>query len=194
MREGFIAQYTNYYQEMTELLLRRHGTDATRGCDREALGGGVAHAVTAFHRAAAPGGRSAGSPWIPAFLELKRKRERCRSAVNLLYVQRYSDEGREADFPARAAGPRATSTATKVAQPPKKPQPGRSRLAQQELAVVEDRLWKEYPRFMELTQAETGHSRGSAKRLLRPGEALLTYSLLKDKIAIFAVTPIRLPV
>ena len=61
-----------------------------------------------------------------AFLELKHQAKHCRKGVNLLYVQRYSKEGREADFPARAAGPDDFNGDESVAAP-KKPRPGRSR-------------------------------------------------------------------
>ena len=53
---------------------------------------------------------------------------------------------------------------------------------------MEERLRKEFPRFMELTQPKPVTVEALQQRLLRPGEALLTYALLKDKTAIFAVT------
>ena len=61
-------------------------------------------------------------------------------------------------------------------------------LAQQELAAIEDRLWKNYPRFTGADPTKTRYGRGSAKTAAAPDEALLTYALLKDKTAIFAVT------
>ncbi len=186
VREGFIAQYTNYYQEMTELLLRLHGTDTKRGHDREALAvvsRTQSRLFTELLRQADVGRFSADT----AFLELKRGRESLQERVNLLYAQRYSKEGREADFPARGAGLDAFNGNDEIAIS----KDAASRpltLAQQELAAVEDRLWKEYPRYMELTQPKPVTVEDLQKRLLRPGEALLTYSLLKDKTAIFAVT------
>ena len=186
VREGFIAQYTNYYQEMTELLLRLHGTEATRGYDREALAvvsRTQSRLFTELLRQADIGRFSAD----PAFLELKRQREALLERVNLLYVQRYSREGRDADFPAREAGADALNGEEDVTAP-KETAARPLTLAQQELAAVEDRLWKNYPRFMELTQPKPVTVEDLQKRLLRPGEALLTYALLKDKTAIFAVT------
>ena len=186
VREGFIAQYTNYYQEMTELLLRLHGTEATRGYDREALAvvsRTQSRLFTELLRQADIGRFSAD----PAFLELKRQREALLERVNLLYAQRYSREGRDADFPAREAGADALNGEEDVTAP-KETAARPLTLAQQELAAVEDRLWKNYPRFMELTQPKPVTVEDLQKRLLRPGEALLTYALLKDKTAIFAVT------
>ncbi len=186
VREGFIAQYTNYYQEMTELLLRLHGADATRGYDREALAvvsRTQSRLFTELLRQADVGRFSAD----PAFVELKRGRESLQERVNLLYAQRYSKEGREADFASRGAGPDAANGDEDSAVP-KEAASRPVTLAQQELAAVEDRLWKEYPRYMELTQPKPVTVEDLQKRLLRPGEALLTYALLKDKTAIFAVT------
>ncbi len=187
VREGFIAQYTNYYQEMTELLLRLHERDATRGYDREALAvvsRTQSRLFTELLRQADVGRFSTDA----AFLELKRGRESLQERVNLLYAQRYSKEGREADFPTRGAGPDALNGNEESAVP-KEVASRPLALAQQELAAVEDRLWKEYPRYMELTQPKPVTVEDLQKRLLRPGEALLTYVLLKDKTAIFAVTP-----
>lgn len=186
VREGFIAQYTNFYQEMTALLLRLHGADATRGHDREALAvvsRTQSRLFTELLRQADVGKFSAD----PAFLELKRNRESLLERVNLLYAQRYSKEGREADFPARGAGPAALNGDEESAAP-KEAAARPLALAQQELAAVEERLWNEYPRYMELIQPKPVTVEDLQKRLLRPGEALLTYSLLKDKTAIFAVT------
>ncbi len=186
VREGFIAQYTNYYQEMTELLLRLHGADSTRGHDREALAvvsRTQSRLFTELLRQADVGKFSSDK----AFLELKRNREALQERVNLLYAQRYSKEGREADLPARGAGPGAFNGDEEAAVPmavATRP----ITLAQQELTAVEDRLWKEYPRYMELTQPKPVTVEDLQQRLLRPGEALLTYVLLKDKTAVFAVT------
>ncbi len=186
VREGFIAQYTNYYQEMTELLLRLHGADSKRGHDREALAvvsRTQSRLFTELLRQADVGKFSAD----PAFLKLKRGREALQERVNLLYAQRYSREGREADLPARGARP-AILDGDEESAVPKEVAARPITLALQELEAVEDRLWQEYPRFMELTQPKPVTVEDLQKRLLRPGEALLTYALLKDKTAIFAVT------
>ena len=123
----------------------------------------------------------------PAFLELKRQREALLERINLLYAQRYSKEGREADYSTRETGPDALNGDEENAAP-KEAASRPVTLAQQELAAVENRLWKDYPRYMELTQPKPVTVEELQKRLLRPGEALLTYSLLKDKTAIFSVT------
>ncbi len=186
VREGFIAQYTNYYQETTELLLRLHGTDAKRGYDREALAvvsRTQSRLFTELLRQADVGRFSKDS----AFLELKRKRESLLERINLLYAQRYSKEGREADAPARGAGPDALN-GNEDSAAPKEAASRPLTLVQQELAATEEQLWKEYPRFMELTQPKPVTVEALQQGLLHPGEALLTYALLKDKTAIFAVT------
>ena len=65
----------------------------------------------------------------------------------------------------------------------------RAVVMEKELATVEQRLWREFPRYMELTQPKPVTVEELQKRLLRPGEALLTYALLNKRTAIFAVTP-----
>src|SRR3989344_4385490 len=145
VREGFIAQYTNYYQEMTELLLRLHGANARGGHDREALAvvsRTQSRLFTELLRQADVGRFSAD----PAFVELKRGRESLQERVNLLYAQRYSKEGREADFSAREAGTDALNGDEDSAVP-KEAVARPVTLAQQELAAVEDRLWKGDPRL-----------------------------------------------
>ncbi|MEK7816090.1 MAG: CHAT domain-containing tetratricopeptide repeat protein [Pseudomonadota bacterium] len=184
VREGFIAQYTNYYQEMTELLLRLHGADGARGHDREALAvvsRTQSRLFTELLRQADVGRFSTE----PAFLELKRKRESLQERVNLLYARRYN---READFSGREAGPGPDTFNADEETAPRQTSDRPIALAQQELAAVEERLRKEFPRFMELTQPKPVTVEALQQRLLRPGEALLTYALLKDKTAIFAVT------
>ncbi len=57
-----------------------------------------------------------------------------------------------------------------------------------ELRVVEDQLLLRYPRFMELTNPRPVTVEDLQQKLLKPGEALLTYVLLPQETVIFAVT------
>ena len=66
VREGFLAQYTNYYQEMTELLLRSAWYRCNARLRPRGAGGGVAHAAR-FSPSSCARRTSAGFPWIPRF-------------------------------------------------------------------------------------------------------------------------------
>ena len=125
VREGFIAQYTNYYQEMTELLLRLHGADGARGHDREALAvvsRTQSRLFTELLRQADIGRFSAD----PAFLELKRQRQRCWSAS--ICCTPNATAGKAGTPISRRAKPgRMPLTAKKTSQHPRKPRRDRLR-------------------------------------------------------------------
>jgi CHAT domain-containing protein len=56
------------------------------------------------------------------------------------------------------------------------------------LAGVEATLWRDYPRFMELTNPRPVSVQDLQQKLLRPDEVLLSYVLLPQEAVIFAVT------
>jgi CHAT domain-containing protein/TolA-binding protein len=60
--------------------------------------------------------------------------------------------------------------------------------AKRQLAETESTLRRVYPRYMELTQPQPVTVADLQQRLLRPGEALLTYAVLPRRLVAFAVT------
>lgn len=56
---------------------------------------------------------------------------------------------------------------------------------------AEAALWRDYPSYMELQAPRPVTVEDLQKRWLRPGEAVLAYFLLQDRVAIFVVTPER---
>jgi CHAT domain-containing protein len=60
-----------------------------------------------------------------------------------------------------------------------------------DLIGAEERLWREYPRYMELANPRPVTVEDLQEKLLNPGETLLSYVLLPNETLIFAVTPVR---
>jgi len=60
--------------------------------------------------------------------------------------------------------------------------------ANAELAALEDVLWRDYPRFMELTNPRPVTVQELQQKLLHPDEVLLSYVLLPQELVMFAVT------
>src|SRR5205823_7393134 len=60
--------------------------------------------------------------------------------------------------------------------------------ATKDLAAAEDRLWRQYPRFMELANPRPVTVEDLQQRLLKPDEALISYVLLPLETVIFAIT------
>jgi CHAT domain-containing protein len=107
----------------------------------------------------------------PAFLGLKQKREDAhekieslRLAVVTMPANQPGTDARRSDLSAQLAAANA------------------------ELAALEDVLWRDYPRFMELTNPRPVTLQDLQQKLLRPDEVLLSYVLLPQEVAIFAVT------
>lgn len=70
---------------------------------------------------------------------------------------------------------------------------------QDELGSIEARLWREYPRYMELDDPRPVSVDELQRNVLRPGEHLLAYFRLKNQLLIFMVAPdefrlVRVPV
>ena len=66
--------------------------------------------------------------------------------------------------------------------------------AVQTLKSIEDRLWRDYPRYMELIAPRPVTVQDLQQRLLKPGETVLSYFLLPQAAAVFVVSRERLSV
>ncbi len=64
----------------------------------------------------------------------------------------------------------------------------RIEVAENAVKAVENRLWQEYPRFMELAQPRPVTVDDLQKKLLRPGETLLSYFVQPEVVAIFVIS------
>jgi CHAT domain-containing protein/tetratricopeptide (TPR) repeat protein len=169
-RAAFLGQYGNIYLETIKVLLQLHRTSPQGGYDREVLeiaSRNQSRVFTEMMRQADVAKFSGD----PAFLGMKQKREilheqieGLRLAVVTLPPNQPGTEARRGDLNAQLA------------------------LANGELAALEDTLWRDYPRFMELTNPRPVTLQDLQQKLLRPDEVLLSYVLLPQEVAIFAVT------
>jgi CHAT domain-containing protein len=169
-RAAFLGQYGNIYLETIKVLLQLHRGTPAGGYDREVLeiaSRNQSRVFTEMMRQADVAKFSADS----AFLGMKRKREdlherieSLRLAVVTLPPNQPGTEARRGDLNAQLA------------------------LANGELGTLEDVLWRDYPRFMELTNPRPVTLQDLQQKLLRPEEVLLSYVLLPQEAVIFVVT------
>jgi CHAT domain-containing protein/tetratricopeptide (TPR) repeat protein len=169
-RAAFLGQYGNIYLETIKVLLQLHRTSPQAGYDREVLeiaSRNQSRVFTEMMRQADVAKFSAD----PAFLDLKRKRkdlhekiENLRLAMVTMPLDQPGTDARRSDLNAQLAA------------------------AGGELTTVEDALWRDYPRFMELTNPRPVTVQDLQQKLLRPDEVLLSYVLLPQEAVIFAVT------
>ena len=169
-RAAFLGQYGNIYLETIKVLLQLHRGSPQAGYDREVLeiaSRNQSRIFTEMMRQADVARFSAD----PVFLGVKRKREdlqerieNLRLAVVTLPLSQPGLDARRRDLSAQLAAENA------------------------ELTALEDALWRDYPRFMELTNPRPVTVQDLQQKLLRPDEVLLSYVLLPQEVAIFAVT------
>lgn len=169
-RAAFLGQYGNIYLETIKVLLQLHRTSPQAGYDREVLeiaSRNQSRVFTEMMRQADVAKFSAD----PVFLGLKRKREdlhekieNLRLAMVTMPLNQPGTDARRSDLAAQLAA------------------------ANGELTPLEDALWRDYPRFMELTNPRPVTLQDLQQKLLRPDEVLLSYALLPQEVAIFAVT------
>lgn len=169
-RAAFLGQYGNIYLETIKVLLQLHRGSPQAGYDREVLeiaSRNQSRIFTEMMRQADVARFSAD----PAFLGVKRKREdlqekieSLRLAVVTLPLEQAGLDARRRDLSAQLAAETA------------------------QLTALEDALWRDYPRFMELTNPRPVSVQDLQQKLLRPDELLLSYVLLPQEVAIFAVT------
>jgi len=169
-RAAFLGQYGNIYLETIKVLLQLHRSSPQAGYDREVLeiaSRNQSRIFTEMMRQADVAKFSAE----PMFLGLKRKREDLHEKIDNLRLglattplDQPGTQARRSDLGAQLAA------------------------ANGELTAMEDALWRDYPRFMELTNPRPVTLKDLQQKLLRPDEVLLSYVLLPQEVAIFAVT------
>jgi len=169
-RAAFLGQYGNIYLETIKVLLQLHRSSPEAGYDRQVLevaSRNQSRIFTEMMRQADVAKFSSD----PAFLKLKRRREDLQEKVENL---RLAIVTMPLDLPARDA--RRSDLEGQLAA------------ANADLAAQEETLWRDYPRFMELTNPRPVTVQELQQKLLRPDEVLLSYVLLPQQAAIFAVT------
>jgi CHAT domain-containing protein/Tfp pilus assembly protein PilF len=169
-RQAFLGQFAYVYRELLRILVTLHAQAPGAGYDREAL------AVTSRSQSRvfsemlkqADVARFSGNP---AFAQQKGRREELQGRINGLRFTYLSI----AESQAGAAGQKTQIGA-------------QLRDAETALKQVEDELWRDYPRYMELANPRPVSVADLQQRLLKDGEALVTYALLPAQTVVFAVT------
>ena len=169
-RQAFLGQFAYVYRELIRILVSLNLQTAGQGYDREALAVASRSQSRVFSEMLRQADVARFSD-APAFAALKKRREGAQERITALRFALLS----VADGQAGAAGQR-----TQIAL----------QLAGQEAALksAEDELWRDYPRFMELTNPRAVTVDELQKNLLREGEVLVSYALLPNDAIIFAVT------
>jgi len=169
-RAAFLGQYGNIYLETIKVLLQLHRAAPQAGYDRDVLeiaSRNQSRIFTEMMRQADVAKFSAD----PAFLSAKKKREDLQESIENLRLAIVTMPLAQAGLDARRSDLGAQLA-----------------LAKAELAALEDALWHDYPRFMELTNPRPVAVQDLQQKLLRPDEVLLSYVLLPQELALFAVT------
>ncbi len=169
-RQAFLGQFAYVYRELIRILVALNVQTPGQGHDKEALAVASRSQSRVFSEMLRQADVARFSD-APAFAALKKQRESAQERITALRFALLS----VADGQPGAAG--------------QKTQIGRQ-LTEQEavLKTAEDTLWRDYPRFMELTNPRPVTADDLQKNLLREGEVLITYALLPNQAVIFAVT------
>ena len=169
-RQAFLGQFAYVYRELIRILVALNVQTPGQGHDKEALAVASRSQSRVFSEMLRQADVARFSD-APAFGALKKQRETAQERITALRFALLS----VAEGQPGAAG--------------QKTQFGRQ-LAEQEAALktAEDTLWRDYPRFMELTNPRPVTADELQKNLLREGEVLITYALLPNQAVIFAVT------
>ncbi|TAK71955.1 MAG: tetratricopeptide repeat protein [Betaproteobacteria bacterium] len=169
-RAAFLGQYGNIYLETIKVLLQLHRTSPQGGYDREVLEIASRNQSRVFTEMMRQADVAKFSD-DPAFLGLKRKREDLHEKIENLRLAVVTQPLDQPGLDARRSDLDAQLAAAKG-----------------ELAPLEEALWRDYPRFMELTNPRPVSVQDLQQKLLRPDEVLLSYVLLPQEVAMFAVT------
>ncbi|MBV8063160.1 MAG: CHAT domain-containing protein, partial [Nevskia sp.] len=173
-RQVFMGQFGNIYLETIQLLLRLYRLDPKGGYDRQVLeiaSRNQSRVFTEMMRIADVAHFSSE----PEFLTLRNRRDTLRDRGDAL---------RQAQVTLPADAPNAEARRAQLADQAD----GTAR----ELKVVEGQLLAHYPRYMELTNPQPVTADELQGKLLKPGEALLTFVLLPQQAVVFGVTRERL--
>ena len=169
-RQAFLGRFSNIYLETIKVLLHLHRANPKEGFDRQVLEIASRNQSRIFTEMMRQADVARFSD-EPAFTSLRGGRDALqeridglRQAIVTVPVDRPDAEARRADLALRLAS------------------------ANRELVAIEDSLWKQYPRFMELTNPRPVSADDLQSKLLGPGEAVLSYVLLPTETVVFAVT------
>ncbi|MFH1603867.1 MAG: CHAT domain-containing tetratricopeptide repeat protein, partial [Pseudomonadota bacterium] len=169
-RAAFLGRYGNIYLETIKVLLQLHRASPQAGYDREVLEVASRNQSRVFTEMMRHADVAKFSD-DPAFVGLKRKREQLHERIDSLRQAIVTIPLNQSGLDARRSDLKA-----QLAQ------------ANRDLAMLEDALWRDFPRFMELTNPRPVTLQNLQHKLLRPDEVLLSYVLLPREVAIFAVT------
>jgi CHAT domain-containing protein/Tfp pilus assembly protein PilF len=169
-RAQFLQQFSAIYRETIRVLLQLYRAQPSAGYDREALAIASRNQSRVFTELMrqADVSRFAGEP---AFVRQRERRDQLQERVAQLRNARATVPVTLANAAERAAEFDGQLTQASI-----------------DLIGVEEQLWREYPRFMELANPRPVTVEDLQQKLLRPGEALLSYVLLPQETVIFAVT------
>jgi len=184
-RQEFASRYAPMYYQTVQTLLQLHRAQPQAGYDRETLAVVSRTQSRLFTEMLRQSDVSKFSA-DPRFVQLKRERdEHMRAAADLRRGRAvaYSDadpdeEGEQKVDPLVQA--RKQRGLAEISQ--------RIEAAENAVKAVENRLWQEYPRFMELAQPRPVTVDDLQKKLLRPGETLLSYFVQPEVVAIFVIS------
>ena len=169
-RATFLQQFSAIYRETINILIRLNRTDPKAGFAHEALAIASRNQSRVFTEMMrhADVARFSGDP---AFIRLREQRDRQQERLAQLRQGRATVPVTLANATQRVAEfDRDIGSVSK------------------ELIEAENRLWADYPRFMELANPRPVTVEDLQKRLLRADEALVSYVLLPQETVIFAVT------
>lgn len=169
-RQAFIGQFSNIYRETIRLLLELNRGSPQGGFDRQVLeiaSRNQSRVFTEMMRQADVARFSSE----PGFLLLRNRRDQLQERI---------DSQRQAMVTVSPALPNAEARRAELS--------AQLEGSEKELKVIEDQLWQRYPRFQELTNPRPVTLADLQQKLLRPGEVLLSFVLLPNEAAIFAVT------
>lgn len=169
-RAAFLSQFSAIYRETIRVLLFLHRSAPSAGHDREALAIASRNQSRVFTEMLrqADVAKFSGEA---AFMKLRDRRVALQERVAQLRQ-------------ARATVPVTIANAQqRVAE-----LEGQLNASAKELTTVEDQLWRDYPRFMELANPRPVTVEDLQQKLLKPDEGLVAYVLLPQETVIFAVT------
>lgn len=186
VRETFIGKYSPFYTEMLQLLLRLHEASPTNGYDQEALSvlsRTQSRLFTELLRRADVNKTASD----PDFLNLTQQLQSLQAQQSALTKAKIAT-GNEANIQTNDSGNSDEESDVGDTQDLSSILDPQINRIKDELKLVEDALWKKYPRYMELTRPRPVTVEDLQKRLLKPDDAVLTFALLPDKTALFVVT------
>jgi CHAT domain-containing protein len=193
VREGFVSRFHANYLETIQLLLRLHQQQPTAGYDQQILEVVSRTQSRLFSELLKQADVSRLND-NSSFRALRRQQQDVQTRLAELRRERTNtgafnenpDDGRAAAADGDDAGK------DKLVQA--RVQASRQRIdadirqARQELQAINQQLWQQFPRFMDLAEPKPVDVARLQKNILRPGESLLTYFLLDQETLAFVTS------